>query len=128
MAYEIPKVWTHGDIPTAADMNKYSDGENAMYASGAFKLHVPVTLSRFDLTILDTIWAIPAVTLVYTMVHRLRWLIYKGSGLMSFGSDSATLTDHGGTNTLDLETIGWLEYGMIYSITGVTWVVEDWNE
>jgi hypothetical protein len=29
------------------------------------------------------------------------------------------------TGTLDLDSLGWLTYGMIYKVTGVSWAIED---
>lgn len=105
MAYQIPERWTQGEAVTAAKMNKYSDSLNALYEKiGDTNLNfaVPRDMSR-------------------VFVHRFRWLHYSNEGtLMDInGTEDSFINLSGEENEFDLydlETIPWLQYGMMYRV------------
>jgi hypothetical protein len=118
MAYQVPKQWVHGNIPTAADMNKYSDAQNAIH----------------DITG-DRLYARPAAHALvgvdndyHVFVHRYRWLYYQSTGTIEDIADptnnTQTLSEDGEPTLLDLNTIGWLYPGKLYAVTGCTWAAE----
>lgn len=132
MAYSAPPLWEHGDIPTAADMNKYSDGLNAIYTALVAKRHFPAAKVRQYLsTGADTHFQAVTTDNSYCVaVHTMRFLVYGGSGALTnlAGTETTSLQDiTGGTNIFDLDSVGWLNYGQVYRITGVAWAMEDWE-
>lgn len=114
MAYEVPKIWQHSDIPTAADLQKYSDSLDALYALiGDDQIEVAV------LGIED-----PNKS---TIVHQHRWLHYMNSGTMSdpSGDEEKTLAlSATGLAVLDLDTVPWLFYGALYEVRGCNFAAE----
>lgn len=133
MAYTAPPQWAHGDIPTAANMQKYSDGLNAIYTAINGKKHIRASRLRQWLTrSSDTHHLGVTDALSYLLnVHQWRWLLYQGAGTLSnvAGSETTSLPDttNGGTNTFDLDSVDWLNYGMIYRVNGVNFALEDWE-
>jgi hypothetical protein len=41
--------------------------------------------------------------------------------------DVSLSEDSDGHGVLDLDSLGWLNYGRPYEVTGVTWCQEDWE-
>lgn len=86
-------------------MNKYSDSLNAIYAKlgdSNFNLAVPKSLNR-------------------VFVHRFRWLHYSDNGtLMDInGSEDSMISlsgENGEFDLYDLESVPWLQYGMMYRV------------
>ena len=117
MAYTRVVRWSHGDQVTAANMNILSDNIEYLYSlSGG----------------IDANFAVPQIggsdrRPSYTVVHRFRWLWYRGSGNMEdFAGNNDTSLDSGDAwaVALDLDTLGWLFYGSLYTVSGVSWAME----
>ena len=136
MAYAVPTVSAHGDMPTAASMNKYSDGLNAIYSGlNSGKRYIcAATKRQYDTRASDThndaMYAQEALSYCVN-VHLWRWLFYKGEGALKniAETEQTPLSNDnpGGTNVFDLDSVDWLNYGGVYEITGVTWAFEDWE-
>ena len=118
MAYQIPFHFVHGNIPTAAIMNKYSDALNAIH----------------DI-VGDVLKAFPSAHVLagvdndyHVFVHRYRWLKFQSSGTIEDIADptnnTQTLTEDTEPTILDLNTIDWLFPGKVYAVTGCTWTQE----
>lgn len=117
MAYSTPPHFQHGDIPVAADMNKYSDDLEAIH-------------ERMG----DAIYAFPAAHALPLedhdqayMVHRYRWFWFQSNGTLVDAADSAntvTLTEDTEPTLLDLNGVSWMYPGKLYYVTGVTWCME----
>ncbi len=124
MAYQVPPAWSHGDVPTAAKMNTYSNGQSATKAL----LDVSdknVTSPVFDGDEDDAIW-------VFT--HLNRYLIYDDEcdvyeygGISNSNRTSLTEPPEGEIGIYDLDAIGWLTYGMRYVVEGTAWAIEDYE-
>jgi hypothetical protein len=105
MAYSAPKQWSHGDAVTATHMNKYRDSLNAIYAKigdSNYNFAVPHGMSGI-------------------FVHRFRWLHYSNSGVLMDinGSEDSMVNLSGDENEFDvydLESVPWLQYGMMYRV------------
>jgi hypothetical protein len=134
MAYAVPKQWAHGDTVSHTNMQKYSDSLNAIYAkSGDAKINPAVLWSyeQWDPANFENSF--------YTFVHKQRYLWFKSTGAIVdpvrdadpagvAGEDDVSLSENQDNyGVYDLETIGWLTYGSIYYVTGVsaTWEY-DW--
>lgn len=62
-----------------------------------------------------------------TFTHTFRYLAYKSTGAIrdiTGLADDVSLSDTGDINFFDLDTVGWLAYGMTYIVTGVTHCIE----
>jgi len=123
MAYSKPDQWTHGDIPDAAAMNKYSDSLTAIYAvSNAVTMPAELwSYENFDVT--------NHANSNYYLVHRYRWLIYQGDGeIVDPSGVGATVTVSGsGTSILsyDLSDITWLTASKLYQLKDFVFCLED---
>ena len=122
MAYEVPPVWSHGDVPTAALMNTYSNGQNAIDALLDIS-DKNVTSPVFDGDEDDAIW-------IFT--HLNRYLIYDDEcTVYQWGNaDNITSLEEppvGEVGVYDLDTISWLTYGMVYAVEGTAWAIEDYE-
>lgn len=128
MAYSVPKRWQHGNTVAAADLNKYSDGLNHIYAQVS-KLEEFAVMAFGTYGVTAPGVPVELATVVSSQVHVWRWLVYKGAGkIFDNAGNSTTLPDatSGGTNIYDLDNVGWLSYGMTYYISGVEVCLEDW--
>lgn len=120
--YSTPESWAHGDYPTAANLNKYKSGLDAIHdALGDASLNMAVA-RRID----------PVQG--YYFLHRQRWLIYRADP--SAGSiedpsgvgETITLTATGGSwDSYDLGTVSWLIPGKLYQVQGVVACLEDYE-
>lgn len=114
MAYSKPEQWTHGDIPNAAKMNKYSDSLTYLHGLQTVILNWPCERA-------------PGSENWY-MQHRYRWLAYDDNGAIEDPSgigETVSLSDPGsGVYFYDLDAIDWLTPGAIYRLTGFDWVIE----
>jgi hypothetical protein len=117
MPYTPPEHWSHGDYPTAAKINKYKDGLDAIYAlTGSYASNgaVRANTGSYD---------------GYYLIHRLRWLIYRGAGqIMPAGGvgEVVTLTGDGSTwLSYDLSQVEWLAEGTLYHVEDVEACLED---
>lgn len=114
MAYSKPTYWTHGDIPTAVNLNKYSADLNQIHTEIGDVARNPAS---------------PKTTSgsYYTFVHRYRWLYFESTGKIESidGSQSVSISEQNDTVTLyDLDSVNWLYYGSLYKVTGVSFAVE----
>lgn len=120
MAYSPPKQWNHGDIVTATELQKYSDGLNAINAvlSTVGYRNYGTPFSTFD------------DNQIYYVVHSKRYLIYWSSGQivdLSGVNENVELPNDSEFeyNVYDLDSIDWLDYGELYQILGCSVVFED---
>ena len=113
-----PRQWAHGDKPTAADMNAYStaltEAHNSLGDVAVHLLCLKVSEAQ------------------YTIRHTHRYLHFTSTGKLvdpTAVNEDTGLSEDGNTNkgVLDLETVGWLAYGALYFVTGVSACVEDWE-
>jgi len=114
------KNWAHGDKPTAAQINEYKtvlDAANTAIASGG---GAPVQLPAEHVS-----------EAVFGVMHCYRYLHFGSVGQLvdPFGVQEPTSLSEGedGHGVLDLDSLGWLNYGRRYEVTGVTWCQEDWE-
>jgi len=116
MSYQVPPRPVHGDIPTAAMMNKYSDSLNAIH----------------DITG-DVMRAYPSAKLNtgednnHFFIHRFRWLWYFGNGTLEdadAGNETITLTDSDTPTRYDLSSVSWLVFGKLYYVSDCLWCME----
>lgn len=118
MAYQVPPQWSHGDQPTAALMQKYSDALNSLYtAIGTVGYNPATPFSQYE------------DTQEYTLAHSQRWLIYLSTGVIEDPAgvnDDVPLSNVGtGTiNSYDLDQVPWLAYGQDYRVIGCSAVME----
>lgn len=135
MAYSAPHIFEHGEYPTAANMNIYSDGLNAIYtALSSGKMRAPsAKYTQYETRASDThndgMAANPDYSYL-TMVYLERWLFYSGEGkLFSFPdlAKQVSLPNDATVNIYDLASIPWLIPGMIVKITAVKWAFADWE-
>lgn len=135
MAYSAPHIFAHGEYPTAANMNIYSDGLNAIYdALSSGKPRPPSAKfrqyeTRDSDTHNDGMYLHPDFSFL-TMPYLARWLFYSGEGKLHSFPDLAnqvSLPNSSEINIYDLTSIPWLIPGMIMKITDVKWAFADWE-
>lgn len=120
MAYQIPERWAHGDYPTAAKLNKYKDGLDAIHAAlGDYRINPAVSL-RID----------PVDS--YYFVRRHRYLLYLGAGEirdpMGVGEAVSLSAGVGGSWAVrDLSSIDWMVPGKLYQVDDVQACIEDYE-
>ena len=76
MAYSTPRTWQAFDTVPAADMQKYSDGLNAirpLFHEEAIEWAQPCSMMEDTQT--------------FFVVHKARWLIYKSTGVIHHPTD-----------------------------------------
>lgn len=120
MAYQVPPRWSHGDIPTGAHMQKYSDALNALKTKADGGLWNMA--GRAGQTGGGTAW---------TFVHVHRYLYYDSSGEIidpDNAENSVALQDpdDGTWGRYDLSTVGWLYPGKMYNVDDVNGCFEVW--
>lgn len=122
MAYQVPEQWSHGEYPTAAKINKYKDGLDATHALlGDARIHPAVQLNQAGDVILS-----------YHLIHRHRWLIYRGAGNIDDPANvgeavALSAADGGGWTSYDLAQVSWLTPGRLYEVEGVVGCFEDYE-
>ena len=116
-AYTNAPVFSHGDFPIAANMNKISTGQVHIYeVAPTYAIQPCIKKLGTDDQLCIT--------------HRFRWLHYKSTGAISdpAGSeDDVSLPNPSDNwvNVYDLDSVPWLSYGAIYYVTGVDFACED---
>lgn len=114
MAYSAPTRWSHGDIPTAALMQPYSDDLNAIHAITGDAPRNYAVLWNFE-----NVNPSFAGSDFY-FVHKRRWLIYRGNGeLVDPSGAGATITLSGNGTALvayDLDAVDWMTPGKLFQI------------
>ena len=115
------KVWAHGDYPTAAQMNEYKtvlDAAKAALNAGSPALPMQVAAEH-------------ASSGEFWVWHCYRYLHYGSNGVLvdqdGVYPDVSLSEDDNQLGVLDLDSLGWLQYGRVYKVTGVTWCQEDWE-
>ena len=119
MPYTVPPRWSHGDFPTAAELNKYST--NQVWLNGVLSSLQPATEDISGNTA--------------SFVHVWRWLHY-----MTTSGETATITDPSGAvpsvslpasvgsmSAYDLSDVSWLILGQVYTVSGCDYVAEDYS-
>jgi len=123
MAYSKPDQWSHGDVPDATAMNKYSDSIAAIYAV-ANAVNMPAQLWSYE-NYDGTNFADSD----YYLVHRYRWLVYRGDGEIvdPAGVGSNVNVSGSGTSilTYDLDEVSWLTPGKLYQLKDFVFALED---
>lgn len=116
MAYAVPQRWAHGDYPTAARLNKYKDGLDAIYgALGDYPINPAVAVRIGNVQ-------------GYYFVHRHRWLLYLGGGRIEDPagvSETVNLSTGSGWQSYDLSQVDWLVPGKLYQVQAVQCCLED---
>jgi len=121
MAYERPKQWEHGDIPTDVDMNHYSN--SLVYLEPFFVVRNLFVAKRDN----------GGDGVTFTLQKRFRWLHYIIASAKDNGElqDPAGVQDNvvldkgdGGWIVLDLNTITWLTPGKLYFVKDAAVAVE----
>jgi hypothetical protein len=115
--YVVPKQWSRGDVPTAAQMNQYSTALTAAHEVVGDTAVNPViqqgvSEARFFLR------------------HTHRYLFFRSQGQIEDPNgveDPVSLSEQksGAVTRFDLDDVGWLNYGMIYMVTGCSQCMED---
>lgn len=112
--------WVVGQVPTATLMNQYGTALN--------EAHVLLGDSAVNGAAYD-----PKTSgTVFYLRHTHRFLLYHSTGqIVDFAKvgDSVALSSPNGATqgVYDLETVSWLTYGMLYSVTGVSTCMEYWT-
>ena len=115
------KVWAHGDKPTWAQMSEYKtvlDAANTSLTSGSPSMPMQVAAEH-------------ASSSEFWVWHCYRYLHYGSNGALvdqnGVYPDVSLSEDENELGVLDLDSLGWLAYGRVYLVTGVTWCQEDWE-
>lgn len=96
MAYSVPFQFSHGDYPTAARMNLYKDGLDAIYAlTGSYPINMFVCKRT------GTVQG-------FYFVHRLRWLIFRNDSAGRIEDPAGV----GATVTLEVSGAEWTSYDL----------------
>jgi hypothetical protein len=120
MSYSTPKTWAHGDTVPAAEMQKYSDGLDAI------KPLFPTVVRNFAIAASQY-----EDTQEFWITHKARWLIYKSTGVIRHPLDPTTypdvsLSDTDTINAFDIDNgVDWLVPGALYKVIGCSVCFED---
>lgn len=120
MAYQVPPRLAQGSTVSHTNMQKYSDALNAIHdktKDAAINLAYPI---RYEYMSAYREWTANAsAQSFFTMVHQNRYLVYEGDGRLESldGVNSTSLSYSGsGGNIYDLDSVGWLVYGVLYRV------------
>jgi hypothetical protein len=117
MPYSVPPSWAYLDYPTAAKMNQYKTGMDAISAQLA-----PYTMNICVCHRMDVVDH-------FYLVHQQRWLLYTGAGRIvdpSDVNDPVSLSDSGGAwANYDLSQVSWIFPGRLYQVQDVICCFED---
>ncbi len=106
--------YAHGNYPTAAGMNAIADTYDAAHtALGDYSLSPG---------------CVKASSATFHLVHSQRYLHFSSTGALEdisgvFPDVSLSESDTG-VGALDLDSVGWLVYGQLYRVTGVSACLE----
>ena len=110
------KIWQHGDVLPAADLNALSAGLNtARTASGDAVLNFATSGAY-------------GTGAVFWLVHVQRYLHFKSTGKLQNASgtqETSLSTGDAEYGVLDLDGVDWLAYGSLYTVTGCEMACED---
>jgi hypothetical protein len=130
-SYASPPVWHHGDIPTAADMNKYRDALNFLNDTiGGGAINYPVFMNRnHQPGNVDT-----GQESNLRFFHRHRWFHYFNTEAnVKLVDETDADNEHSISDTsgdfkvLDLDTIDWMTPGKPYRVEEIDWCAEDYE-
>jgi len=116
MAYVTPPTWSYLEYPTAAKMNQYKTGLDAINAQVA-PYRMNICVKRRMSTVEH-----------FYFVHQQRWLIYFHGGRIvdpQDVNDPVSLSDTGGWASYDLTQVNWIFPGRLYQVQDVTSCFED---
>lgn len=109
-----PKVWAFQDPVPAAELNKIGTAATEAHALLGDAGLNPLALKASEAT--------------FHIRHTHRFLHFASSGNIEdpFGveADVALSEEDDGHGVQDLDTVGWLAYGMLYRVTGVSCCLE----
>ena len=119
MAYIAPNRWSHGDYPTAANMNKYKTGLDDIYARiGTVGINPTVCFRKSGV---ESFW----------LMHQQRWLLYRGEGKIvdpaGAGEDVALSGAGAEWFSYDLLQVEWIYPGKLYHVDDLDACFEDYE-
>lgn len=117
--YTPPARFSHGDYPTAANINTFKTGLDAIHdVAGDIAIN-PAVLHR-GITVHS-----------YVIVHKYRWLLHLGGGRIDDpfeGEDSVTFDGESDEwRTFDLTQIEWMTLGRVYQVEALVACIEDYE-
>ena len=120
MAYSTPKQWSHGETVASSEVQKYSDGLDAVHAAiGDDAVEFAQFYSNMN------------TAQRHYIVHKRKYLITKSTGELRHPTDPTT---YPGVSIGDEEPfavnevdgmVPWLVAGMLYEVRGCTYAAED---
>jgi hypothetical protein len=117
MAYVAPPQWAHLDRPTAAKLNIYRDGLDAIHGlTGDSAINIAVAKRM-------------STVAHYYLINRQRYLLYLGGGRIVDPADveaAVSLSTSGGWSVYDLLQVSWLFTGRLYQVQDVDCCFEDY--
>ena len=123
MSYAAPTRWKHGDTPTAALMQPYSDDLEALHAIVGDAPRNYAVLWSFDNVDPDFAGS------DFYFVHKRRWLIYRGDGELVDPSGAGTTITLSGSGTAllayDLDGVDWMTPGKLYQCKDCVFALEN---
>jgi hypothetical protein len=123
MAYSAPTRFSHGDIPTAALMQPYSDDLNFLEAALPSSQWNPAQLWSYEN------WNAIHENSNYYMVHAKRYLIYVGDGEIvdpAAGGENVDVSGDGDTvMSYDLDQVPWMTPGKLWNPKDFKFCFED---
>lgn len=119
MPYVLPPRFSHGDYPTAAQINKYKDGLDHIHSLvGDVDYEYPIVNRQDEGDLAD------GELHSHWFVNCYRYLIYRSAGSIHDPGnvfDTVSLEDTGGFfRAYDLTQIEWVIPGKMYEVQGVT--------
>jgi len=126
MSYVPSQEVEHGDLVVYTTLNQIKDNILAIYNAVGTDAVNPAACGNAEHTNHST--ETEGSTL--RMFHTFRWLVYGSSGTLTDPTGvgaSVSLSDNpvaGQPAYYDLESIDWLEYGMMYDVSGVVYALE----
>jgi hypothetical protein len=119
MPYTPPATFAHGDYPTAANINLFKTGLDAIHDLAG------------DAVINPAVLELGITAHSYAIVNRYRWLLFLGSGRIDDpfeGEESVTISGSVSEwTTYDLTQIEWITPGRVYQVEAVSAAFEDYE-
>ncbi len=124
--YAAPKIWQHGDIPTASEFNKYSDSLNYLDARTGGFLNYATTWAPTNTPLSFPV----SENSGYYFFHLWPWLHYMGESATLRDPlglhDEISLPDTEGTiMQYDLAQVPWLSTGRKYYVNAAVMASEE---
>jgi hypothetical protein len=120
MAYQVPKLWAHGDIPTGAEMQKYVDAINAINSTFGVR------------TFTNAAFFTEGDNVTWSFIHRQPFLWYKDGATLydPFNPEKYTESlskEDGSWQRYDLRNVKWLYIGKLYCVYDADGCMEHWR-